>query len=100
MLLLINLHIPKIYNFFILFINFRDASTAETVAPAKVPTQLNLHHTAGSHLSRTSSKTDFVPRVPTPVEESLINSIRKTSVTTPTNEYADLKFLIRIVSFF
>ncbi|KAF8792258.1 Tudor domain-containing protein 7A [Argiope bruennichi] len=63
-----------------------DASVTEPVAAAKVPTQLNLHHNVGSHLSKGSSMSDFVPRVATPVEESLINSIRKTSVSTPSNE--------------
>ncbi|XP_055939248.1 tudor domain-containing protein 7A-like [Argiope bruennichi] len=66
-----------------------DASVTEPVAAAKVPTQLNLHHNVGSHLSKGSSMSDFVPRVATPVEESLINSIRKTSVSTPSNDGID-----------
>ncbi|CAL1271623.1 unnamed protein product [Larinioides sclopetarius] len=63
-----------------------DASATETATPAKVPTQLNLHHSTASHLSKGPGMSDFVPRVATPVEDSLINSIRKLGVSTPTND--------------
>ncbi|GFQ81334.1 tudor domain-containing protein 7, partial [Trichonephila clavata] len=65
----------------------QNLSTSESVASPKIPTQLNLPYNAVSHSSK-DSLSGFSSKVTNavPSDESMINSVKKMNVTSPSND--------------
>ncbi|GFU34920.1 tudor domain-containing protein 7 [Nephila pilipes] len=64
---------------------FKDMSASESVASPKIPTQLNLQYNPTSHVSK-GSLSSFSSKVTTPNDESMINSVKKMNIASPSND--------------